>query len=153
MPIDAPMTVSDSGIEIADAFAADLKRAGAGTSGLRGALRHFILRHPLGAAGAIMMSVFVFGALFADLITIYDPLQTDSALSLARTFQDARLYPGLTVLETVLVALDRTDRTDTLSALVAAPWTRAPGPAAPKRYGWWSPVRGISQRSTPPSGS
>jgi|1186.fasta_scaffold61980_2 peptide/nickel transport system permease protein len=84
MPIDAPMTVSDSGIEIADAFAADLKRAGAGTSGLRGALRHFILRHPLGAAGAIIMSVFVFGALFADLITIYDPLQTDSALSLAR---------------------------------------------------------------------
>jgi peptide/nickel transport system permease protein len=84
MPIDAPMTVSDSGIEIADAFAADLKRAGAGTSGLRGALRHFILRHPLGAAGAIIMSVFVFGALFADLVTIYDPLQTDSALSLAR---------------------------------------------------------------------
>jgi peptide/nickel transport system permease protein len=84
MPGEAPVTVSDSGIEIADAYAADLKRAGVGTSGLRGALRHFVLRHPLGAAGAIIMGVFVFGALFADLITIYDPLQTDSALSLAR---------------------------------------------------------------------
>jgi hypothetical protein len=80
MPGEAPVTVSDSGIEIADTYAADLKRAGVGASGLRGALRHFLLRHPLGAAGAIIMGVFVFGALFADLITIYDPLQTDSAL-------------------------------------------------------------------------
>jgi peptide/nickel transport system permease protein len=84
MPGEAPLTISDSGIEIADAYAADLKRAGVGKSGFRGAIRHFVLRHPLGAAGAIIMGVFVFGALFADLITIYDPLQTDSALSLAR---------------------------------------------------------------------
>ncbi len=63
----------------------------------------------------------LFGQPVAGLPPEYRP-----ALSLARTFQDARLYPGLSVLETVLVALDRTDRTDTLSALVAAPWTRAP---------------------------
>ena len=65
--------------------------------------------------------IAVFGQQVAGLPPEYRP-----ALSLARTFQDARLYPGLTVTETVLVALDRTDRTDTLSALVAAPWTRGP---------------------------
>jgi peptide/nickel transport system permease protein len=79
----APVTVSDSGIEIADAYSADLKRAGAGVTGLYGSIRHFVLRHPLGAAGAIIMAVFVLGALFADVITLYDPLRTDSALSLA----------------------------------------------------------------------
>ncbi len=47
-------------------------------------------------------------------------------LSLARTFQDARLYPGLTVLETVLVSLDRSSRSDTLSALTGMPWVRGP---------------------------
>ena len=53
------------------------------------------------------------------------PPEFRPALGLARTFQDARLYPGLSVLETVLVALDRSDRSDTLSALLAAPWVRA----------------------------
>jgi ABC-type branched-subunit amino acid transport system ATPase component/ABC-type branched-subunit amino acid transport system permease subunit len=62
----------------------------------------------------------VFGQSVAGL-----PPEYRSALSMARTFQDARLYPGLTVLETVLVALDRTDRSDTLSSLVAAPWVRS----------------------------
>jgi peptide/nickel transport system permease protein len=80
---EAPMTVSDSGIEIADTYGAELKRAGVGSSGIRGGIRHFVLHHPLGAAGAIIMGVFVFGALFADLITLYDPLQTDAPLSLA----------------------------------------------------------------------
>lgn len=66
-------------------------------------------------------SIHVFGQEVAGLAPEYRP-----HLSLARTFQDARLYPGLTVLETVLVALDRTDRSDTLSALVSAPWVRLP---------------------------
>jgi peptide/nickel transport system permease protein len=83
MPGEAPLTISDSGIEIADTYAADLKRAGAGASGWRAGIQHFVLRHPLGAAGAVIMAVFVLGALFAELITFYDPLHTDSALSLA----------------------------------------------------------------------
>ncbi|TML62315.1 MAG: ATP-binding cassette domain-containing protein [Actinobacteria bacterium] len=45
-------------------------------------------------------------------------------LSLARSFQDAHLYPGLTVLETVLVALDRADRSGAAGAVVGAPWVR-----------------------------
>jgi ABC-type branched-subunit amino acid transport system ATPase component len=64
-------------------------------------------------------SIEVFGQQVAGLPPEYRP-----ALALARTFQDARLYPGLSVLETVLVALDRTNRSDTLSALVGAPWVR-----------------------------
>jgi ABC-type branched-subunit amino acid transport system ATPase component len=64
-------------------------------------------------------SIEVFGQEVAGLAPEYRP-----HLSLARTFQDARLYPGLTVLETVLVALDRTDRSGTLAALVSAPWVR-----------------------------
>ena len=64
-------------------------------------------------------SIEVFGQEVAGLAPEYRP-----HLSLARTFQDARLYPGLTVLETVLVAIDRTDRSGTLASLVSAPWVR-----------------------------
>src|SRR5215471_18580474 len=46
-------------------------------------LRYHIARHPLGAVGAAIMAVFVFAAIFADLLTRFDPVTTDSALSLA----------------------------------------------------------------------
>src|SRR6266513_1640175 len=49
-----------------------------------GRLRLFFYRHPLGAIGALIMALFVFAAMFAPLITFYDPLTTDSAVSLAR---------------------------------------------------------------------
>ncbi len=49
-----------------------------------GRLRIFFYRHPLGAIGAVIMAAFVFAAVFAPLITTYDPLTTDSAVSLAR---------------------------------------------------------------------
>lgn len=64
-------------------------------------------------------TIDVFGQQLAGLPPEYRP-----HLSLARTFQDARLYPGLSALETVLVALDRTNRSDTFSSLVGAPWVR-----------------------------
>ena len=41
-------------------------------------------RYPLGAAGAVIMAVFVFAAVFADVITGSSPLVTNSSLSLAR---------------------------------------------------------------------
>src|SRR6202022_2415116 len=49
-----------------------------------GRLRFFFYRHPLGAIGAVIMTLFVFAAAFAPLITAYDPLTTDAAVSLAR---------------------------------------------------------------------
>src|SRR5262249_20914699 len=42
------------------------------------------LAHPLGVAGAVIMAAIVFAALFADLITVFDPVSTNSAASLAR---------------------------------------------------------------------
>ena len=63
--------------------------------------------------------IVVFGQDVTGLAAEYRPF-----LSLARSFQDAWLYPGLTVLETVLVAFDRTDRSGAVGALVGAPWVR-----------------------------
>jgi peptide/nickel transport system permease protein len=44
--------------------------------------RYHLAAHPLGVAGAVIMVVFVFCAVFADFITAYDPTATDSALRL-----------------------------------------------------------------------
>jgi peptide/nickel transport system permease protein len=46
-------------------------------------LRYHIARHPLGAVGAAIMAIFVFAAIFAGFLTRYDPVSTNSALSLA----------------------------------------------------------------------
>jgi peptide/nickel transport system permease protein len=42
------------------------------------------VRYPLGLAGAIIMTMFVLAAVFADALTRFDPLTTNAALSLAR---------------------------------------------------------------------
>jgi ABC-type branched-subunit amino acid transport system ATPase component len=63
-------------------------------------------------------------AIFGDEVTGKPPMRRPN-LGLARSFQDAHLYPGLTVLETVLVAVDRMDRSGVLGSLVSAPWVRA----------------------------
>ena len=47
-------------------------------------LRYHIARHPLGAVGAAIMAIFVFAAIFAGFLTRFDPVSTNSALSLAR---------------------------------------------------------------------
>lgn len=49
-------------------------------------IRYHLAGHPLGLVGAAMMVVFVFCAVFADLITIYSPTATDAGLRL--------LHPG-----------------------------------------------------------
>ena len=51
--------------------------------GLWRQLRFIALGHPLGVIGAVIMAVFVFAAVFADFLTFYDPVATDSAVSLA----------------------------------------------------------------------
>jgi peptide/nickel transport system permease protein len=65
-------------------FNAELAAAGAHVRTRWGALRFFIRRYPLGAAGALIMGVFLFAAAFAPFITTYDPLSTNAAASLAR---------------------------------------------------------------------
>lgn len=50
--------------------------------GLWAKLRNHALAHPLGAVGAAIMLVFVFAAAFADFITFYDPITTNSAAAL-----------------------------------------------------------------------
>ncbi len=47
-------------------------------------IRDHSLSHPLGVVGAVIMLVFVLVAVFANVLTSYDPIGTNSALSLAR---------------------------------------------------------------------
>jgi peptide/nickel transport system permease protein len=65
-------------------FNAELAAAGANVRSRWGAVRFFVRRYPLGAIGAVIMAVFVLAAIFAPLITVYDPLSTNAAASLAR---------------------------------------------------------------------
>ena len=65
-------------------FDSELARAGAHVEGRWGAARFLARRYPLGAIGAAIMALFVFLALFAGFITLYDPLATNAAHSLAR---------------------------------------------------------------------
>jgi peptide/nickel transport system permease protein len=65
-------------------FNAELAAAGANVKSRWGAVRFFIRRYPLGAAGAVIMGIFLFAATFAPWLTVYDPLSTNAAASLAR---------------------------------------------------------------------
>ena len=65
-------------------FRAELTKAGANVEGRWSTIRFLARRYPLGAFGAVIMALCVFAALFAPYITVYDPLSTNSALSLAR---------------------------------------------------------------------
>jgi peptide/nickel transport system permease protein len=60
-----------------------LAKAGAHVAGRWSAVRFLARRYPLGAAGGVIMGVCVFAAVFANYITVYDPLSTNAALSLA----------------------------------------------------------------------
>jgi ABC-type branched-subunit amino acid transport system ATPase component/ABC-type branched-subunit amino acid transport system permease subunit len=71
--------------------------------------------HRQPAAGEIWLS--------ADDVTRSGP-EARSHRGCSRTFQDARLYPGLTVRETVLAAADAQLPGGAVSALTASPWLR-----------------------------
>jgi peptide/nickel transport system permease protein len=64
-------------------YAAELSRAGANVGGRWSAALFLARRYPLGALGAAIMTLFVLTAIFAEFLTVNDPLSTNSALSLA----------------------------------------------------------------------
>ncbi len=67
---------------------AELARAGAGVSGFWGTAFHLARRYPLGAAGAVIVLLFVLTALFAGYLTTYDPTTTNARSSLAKPGPD-----------------------------------------------------------------
>jgi len=62
---------------------AELARAGANITGWQSQLAFLARRYPLGAIGAIIVSVFVLTAIFANFIAPMDPTATDAKASLA----------------------------------------------------------------------
>lgn len=71
---------------MAESYAAELDRAGASAEGWWANTWLLVRRYPLGAAGAVIMVVFVLAAIFAESITRFDPFGTDSGAILARPF-------------------------------------------------------------------
>jgi peptide/nickel transport system permease protein len=63
---------------------AELSKAGANISNRRQAAMFLARHYPLGAAGAVILIVFVLTAIFADGISPFDPTSTNPAISLAR---------------------------------------------------------------------
>ena len=53
------------------------------------------------------------------------PPEMRSSFGLSRSFQDARLFPGLTVLEAIQLAVAKERRASLLSSASGAPWVRA----------------------------
>jgi peptide/nickel transport system permease protein len=64
-------------------FETELVKAGAHAQGGWARVRFLARRYPLGAVGAAIMGLFILTAVFADFMTIYDPLSTNPADSLA----------------------------------------------------------------------
>ncbi|MHC2331086.1 ABC transporter permease [Bradyrhizobium sp. USDA 4454] len=64
-------------------FESELRRAGANATDGWGRLVFLAQRHVLGTIGLVIMLLFVLTALFADVISRYDPLTVDSAHRLA----------------------------------------------------------------------
>jgi ABC-type branched-subunit amino acid transport system ATPase component/ABC-type branched-subunit amino acid transport system permease subunit len=91
-----------------------------GLIGPNGAGKSTLINVVSGVLRADRGSVRVFGKEVADL-----PPDLRPAFGVARSFQDASLFAGLTVAETLQVALSRRYRTGVVSAMVGAPWVQA----------------------------
>jgi ABC-type branched-subunit amino acid transport system ATPase component/ABC-type branched-subunit amino acid transport system permease subunit len=110
---DGPLVLQDVSIHVARGeIVGIIGSNGAGKS----TLLNCVSGHLRPGQGQIRIS----GRDVTDLSPEYRPW-----LGASRSFQDASLYAGLTVMETVLVALDRTNRSGPLSAALGAPWVRA----------------------------
>ena len=91
-----------------------------GLIGPNGAGKTTLMNVISGALRADAGSVQLFGSEVADL-----PPSMRPAFGLGRSFQDATLFPGLTVRETIQVALARQNRVGVVSSMVSAPWVRS----------------------------
>jgi len=91
-----------------------------GLIGTNGAGKTTLMNVISGVQAPDQGSVLVFGHEVVDLPADFRP-----AYGLSRSFQDATLFAGLTVTETIQLALSRTRKVGFLSSMVAAPWARA----------------------------
>ena len=90
-----------------------------GLIGTNGAGKTTLLNAVSGAYQPQAGSICVYGEEVADL-----PAEFRSGFGLARSFQHARLFPGLTVTETIQAALAGRNRVGVVAATVGAPWAR-----------------------------
>jgi ABC-type branched-subunit amino acid transport system ATPase component/ABC-type branched-subunit amino acid transport system permease subunit len=95
------------------------KREIVGLIGPNGAGKSTLMNVISGTLSPSRGSVRVFGQELVGLAPEYR-----AGYGVARSFQDAALFPGLTVTEVVQVALDRRHRVGFLSSAVRAPWAR-----------------------------
>lgn len=63
---------------------AELNRAGANITSRWGSIAYYVRRYPLGAVGALIFTLFVLTAIFAPVLTGFDPTSTNAKASLAK---------------------------------------------------------------------
>lgn len=112
--------VSFGGLEALSGVAIEV-RAGeiVGLIGPNGAGKTTLLNVISGTLAPKAGSVKVFGAELAGL-----PAEYRIGFGLSRSFQDARLFPGLTVRETLRVALSSSHKVGAVAAAIGAPWVK-----------------------------
>jgi len=91
-----------------------------GLIGANGAGKTTLMNVISGVIKPVEGSVCLFGAEVVDL-----PADIRAAHGLSRSFQDASLFAGLTVTETLEVVISQRHKVGVVSAMVAAPWVRA----------------------------
>lgn len=91
-----------------------------GLIGPNGAGKTTLVNAISGVLRADVGSIRVFGRQVADL-----PADFRAAYGISRTFQECRLFPGLTVTEAIQVAFDYHAKIGVLAAMCAAPWAQA----------------------------
>jgi ABC-type branched-subunit amino acid transport system ATPase component/ABC-type branched-subunit amino acid transport system permease subunit len=125
---DATLALATSGVRVSFGGVTALDgpdievRAGeiVGLIGTNGAGKTTLMNVVSGVIVPQQGSVRVFGHEVVDL-----PADFRAGYGVARSFQDASLFAGLTVTETIQLALSRRSKVGFLSAMVSAPWVRA----------------------------
>jgi ABC-type branched-subunit amino acid transport system ATPase component/ABC-type branched-subunit amino acid transport system permease subunit len=124
-PADLPLVTSGLAVRFGGVMALDepdlVVRPGeiVGLIGPNGAGKSTLINVISGVVPADRGSVKIFGKEVVDL-----PPDLRPAFGVARSFQDASLFAGLTVAETLQVALARKYRTGVVSAMTGAPWVQ-----------------------------